>query len=58
MRQTIEKLAILLGFLIAAFSEWRAEVWRRDLDALYCCNGRECGCRAVTVREVFSQRAK
>ena len=39
--------------LIGAFEEWRTSVWRRDLDSVNCCDGRECCCGAETVREFW-----
>lgn len=50
----IFKLRVLRYLLRAAFEEWRDSVWRRDLDATYCCDGRECCCGAETVREMWS----
>lgn len=54
------KLCILAGLLRHTFNEWRAEVWRRDLDEHHCCSGGTgshniCGCGGVTVRGVFSR---
>lgn len=44
----------VLGFLLAdAFHNWRREIWVRDLDSRYCCDGRECGCMGETVRNVW-----
>lgn len=57
MRDTLFKLKILIGFLSNAFSEWKSELWKRELDVPYCCGGRmqdECGCQGTTVREMYS----
>lgn len=54
MADLIFKLRVLRYLLRSAFEEWRDSVWRRDLDANYCCDGRECGCAASTVREFWS----
>lgn len=54
--ETLTKLRILWGFLVCSFDSWREEVWRRDLDELYCCNGHECGCYGATVREMHGPR--
>ena len=32
---------------------WRKEIWARDPDERYCCNGDLCGCRGATVRWIF-----
>lgn len=54
MNNLFVKLGILLGFLSSAFSDWKREVWSRDLDERYCCDGRECCCQAMTVRDVYA----
>lgn len=60
MKERIEKLRILWWMLTAdlrmTFKTWHREVWERDLDNQYCCNGRECGCYGATVREMFGAR--
>lgn len=47
------KLRVLIVWLRNAYAEWQKEVWNSELDARYCCDGRECGCEGSTVREVF-----
>lgn len=47
------KLRILAWMLRGMFDQWRQEIWRHDLDAPYCCDGRECGCRGATLRDVY-----
>lgn len=54
MGDLIFKLRVLRYFLTGAYEEWRASVWARDLDSTYCCDGRECGCAATSVRELWS----
>lgn len=49
-----DKLRILWVMLSCAFRDWRADVWARDLDAAYCCTGRDCGCGGASVREVWN----
>lgn len=56
MRDVINKLLILRDMLRAAYGEWRHGVWDRDLDARWCCDGRECACGGSTVREIFRYR--
>lgn len=53
-RDLFFKLRVLRYLLRGAFEEWRESVWRRELDATYCCDGRECGCGATSVRELWS----
>lgn len=53
--QTIRKFRILRGMVVMTMQEWRDQIWNRDLDEIYCCDGRECGCGAVTVGEVYGE---
>lgn len=47
-------LAVLIGAgVVQAFHQWREDIWKSDLDSRYCCDGRECGCQGVTIREVY-----
>ena len=54
MNETIDKLRILRIMTENAFREWKKHVWPRDLDQPYCCDGRECGCGAITTRECYN----
>lgn len=38
--------------------EWNSEIKGHNLDALYCCDGKECGCRAITKKDVYYNFAK
>lgn len=53
MGQRIDKLRILWVFLADAYCQWKDMVATKDLDARYCCDGRECGCYGATVRQMF-----
>lgn len=53
IRGAMTKLALLPGFLSRAFDDWLSLIWESDLDACYCCDGRECGCGGQTTREVW-----
>ncbi|SER94038.1 hypothetical protein [Sphingobium sp. YR768] len=53
MSDLIFKLRVLAFFMRGAFEQWKAEVWKVDLDATYCCDGRECGCQASTTRDLY-----
>lgn len=48
------KLRVLRYLLSNALSDWKAEVWRKDLDAQSCCDGRECCCGGETNRQMWS----
>jgi len=55
MTDIFTKLRILwVHFFLSAFEQWRAEVWRRDLDQNYCCNGHECGCQGISIRDMYT----
>lgn len=54
MSDTLLKLKILFDDLILFLSHWKENIWDQDLDSFHCCNGHECGCLAVTKREVLS----
>lgn len=54
--QTFRKIRILIHLLIQAFFDWKENVSRKDLDSVYCCNGRECGCGAITIGEVYGEK--
>lgn len=58
MSDFLVKLRILWGFVRGSVDTWREEVWSRDLDQHYCCDGRECGCSGQTVRDIFGPAAK
>lgn len=47
------KVRVLRMFVAGAFDQWKDEIWRREVDQPYCCDGRECGCGAMTVRECY-----
>lgn len=47
------KLRILWWILSTNFSGWREDVWRKELDSHYCCNGRECCCGGDTIRNLW-----
>lgn len=58
MSDIIFKLRLLLMLLHNAFDEWREQIWKRELDAPYCCSGHECGCMATTTRELYGWHLK
>lgn len=58
MADLIFKLRVLRAFVSDAIDNWRELVWSRDLDAAYCCDGRECCCGGETVRQVFSYQVR
>ncbi|MCG7932327.1 MAG: hypothetical protein N0E44_20090 [Candidatus Thiodiazotropha lotti] len=52
MADFLFKIKLLWWFVDEAIRNWRNEVWQRDLDERYCCDGNECACGGVTVREM------
>jgi len=58
MRQALDKLIILKDLLQGAFHQWRKEIAHHDLDAHFCCDGRECGCQGASLRDVYMWRVK
>lgn len=54
MADFFTKLRILCGLLISMWEHWRDDIWPHDLDARYCCDGRECGCCGQTRRDVYA----
>ena len=55
MGDLLFKLKILVVLLKGQFHEWRVDIWSRHLDERYCCDGRECGCCGVSVRDVWTR---
>ncbi|MCP5078972.1 MAG: hypothetical protein GY951_13065 [Psychromonas sp.] len=51
---TLFKFKQLYYFLLQGYEAWRAEIWDKDLDEGYCCDGRECLCQGETVREAYT----
>jgi hypothetical protein len=54
--QMFRKLRILVRMIADAVWNWREEVLRRDLNETFCCDGRECGCGAATVGEIYGEK--
>lgn len=54
LKNFIFKIRALIWFLRGAGEDWRREIWDRDLDGQYCCDGRECMCGGLSVRETYS----
>lgn len=54
MVDIIFKLRVLRVLVSNAAIEWRDSIWKKDLDAQYCCDGRECCCGGETLREMWS----
>lgn len=54
MADFIFKLRILWGLLASQYEYWRRDVLPNNLDVPYCCDGRECGCYAMTLRDIYS----
>ena len=54
MADTLFKLRILRAFLDETFTSWRDQLWDKDLDDRYCCDGNQCCCGGASIREMFS----
>lgn len=54
MSDLIFKMRVLAYLMRGAWEEWHSSVWQKELDSTYCCDGRECGCAATSVRELWS----
>lgn len=48
------KIRSLFGFVRSGYESWKREVWERDPDERFCCDGKMCACRGSTVREVYT----
>lgn len=55
MTDFIFKLAVLIHFIRDACTKWHSEIWVKDIDSLYCCDGRWCCCGGITIREVHER---
>ena len=53
MSDAFLKIRLLWFYLRQAYEDWKSQVWRADLDQNFCCDGRECGCRGVSVRQAY-----
>ena len=53
MRDILFKLKQLYYFLLSAFELWKSDIWDRDLDEPYCCDGRECCCEGLSLRLLY-----
>jgi hypothetical protein len=51
MKDFFIKLQILCYFILNATWNWKREIWGKNLDSYYCCNGDMCGCQGITIRE-------
>jgi len=50
MSDIIFKIRVLWWQLRSTYEEWKNSVWHGDMDALACCDGRECCCGGETNR--------
>ena len=46
-----DKIRILVILFFDAWGVWKRDIYPVDLDAQYCCHGRECGCGGMTHRD-------
>lgn len=54
MADLIMKLRVLHFMIGNAWSDWKSQIWSKDLDGQSCCDGRECCCGGETIREQWS----
>jgi hypothetical protein len=48
------KIKILLAcFLSDSFCQWKNEVWKKELYENYCCNGEDCMCGGISIKEMY-----
>jgi hypothetical protein len=52
------KVRYLFVMLSRTFFEWRGHYWKANLNAFWCCSGKEevfpCGCGGVTYKEFMT----
>jgi len=53
MSDAMTKLRILMDMLVGTLSDWRKNIWKSDLDNHLCCDGGECCCYGMTIREFY-----
>lgn len=58
LKDLITKFKILYFFMASSFDSWKHEIWNRNLDGRFCCDGRECGCGGATIRETYNWKAE
>ena len=58
MKDILMKLRILLYFIFDGMKMWKKEVWQRNLNEHFCCNGDMCGCQGISVREEWEYNLK
>jgi len=47
------KIRLFFLYIMSALWQWKEDVWKMDLDGLYCCDGKECSCGGLTNREAL-----
>jgi hypothetical protein len=50
------KIIILKNLLSVTYGEWKNQVWNNDIGSHFCCDGRECGCGGMTIREAYDPK--
>lgn len=58
MKQVFKKFICLYWFILSAYEDWRINVWKQDLDELYCCDGRDCLCGGATIEQTYMERER
>jgi hypothetical protein len=42
----------------SGFIFWKENIYPKDPDQRYCCNGHECGCEGATIRDLWTTENK
>lgn len=54
------KLHILFRIIFSSvrigFECWKRDIYNQDLDSYVCCDGHDCGCDGITIREYYQNR--
>jgi len=53
MKDFILKLKILYRMVMNTYDDWKELIWTHDLDESYCCDGKECGCGGMSIKEIW-----
>jgi len=56
MNDIFLKLWILILHIRNEYYIWKDNIWNGDLDQHLCCDGRECGCEGVSLRDSYFKR--
>ena len=49
----LKKIKVLYWMILSTYEAWKEDLWSRDLDDIYCCDGRDCACGGATIEEMW-----